>query len=176
MLRRSSTRCSEPMAGVAHGATPSMTSSTTIRRCTRSWASRAVRPKWSLAASKDASSRSSPATWSILPAGTGHRLIEASRDFLVVGAYPENGTYDECTDTRDRPDAIKRIAKVRKPSRDPVYGSSGPLTQLWRKAARPHDHAEARTHGVHTPGRNLESADHHKSQRQYATSGFEVST
>ena len=72
----------------------------------------------------------------VLPAGTGHRLIEASRDFLVVGAYPEDGTYDECTDTRDRPDAIKRIAKVRKPRRDPVYGSSGPLTQLWRKAAR----------------------------------------
>ena len=77
-----------------------------------------------------------PGDVAVLPAGTGHRLIEASRDFLVVGAYPEDGTYDECTDTRDRPDAIKRIAKVRKPRRDPVYGSSGSLTQLWRKAAR----------------------------------------
>ena len=30
-------------------------------------------------------------------------------------------------------DAAKRIAKVRKPSKDPVYGKSGPLTRLWRR-------------------------------------------
>lgn len=68
----------------------------------------------------------------VLPAGSGHRLIKSSRNFLVVGAYPKQGTYDECTDTRDRPDAIKRIAKVRRPAADPVYGQSGALMQLWR--------------------------------------------
>ncbi len=72
----------------------------------------------------------------VLPAGTGHRLIKASRDFLVVGAYPEDGTYDECTDTRDRPKAIKRIARVRRPARDPVYGKNGALTQFWRGPGR----------------------------------------
>ena len=68
----------------------------------------------------------------ILPAGTGHRLLEASPDFLVVGAYPEDGAYDECTDTRDRVEAAKRIAKVRRPTKDPVYGRAGPLTRCWR--------------------------------------------
>jgi uncharacterized protein YjlB len=68
----------------------------------------------------------------ILPAGTGHRLIDSSRNFQVVGAYPKEGIYDECADSRERPDAIKRIAKVRKPAEDPVYGRSGPLATLWR--------------------------------------------
>ncbi len=67
----------------------------------------------------------------ILPAGTGHRLIEASRGFLVVGAYPAGGTYDECTDTRERVEASKRIAKTRKPQADPVYGGGGPLKATW---------------------------------------------
>lgn len=69
----------------------------------------------------------------VLPAGTGHRLIESSRDFLVVGAYPQGGTYDEYTDTRERPDTAKRIAKVRKPDTDPVHGRGGPLREAWRK-------------------------------------------
>jgi uncharacterized protein YjlB len=68
----------------------------------------------------------------IVPAGTGHRLIEASRTFLVVGAYPKTGTYDECTDTRDRQEAIKRIRKVKRPTSDPVYGRVGGLIKFWR--------------------------------------------
>jgi uncharacterized protein YjlB len=40
---------------------------------------------------------------------------------------------DECTDTRECADAAKRIAKVPKPSKDPVYGKRGPLTRLWRR-------------------------------------------
>lgn len=66
-----------------------------------------------------------------VPAGTAHRLIAASRDFLVVGAYPAEGTYDECTDTRGRAEASRRIAKTRKPKADPVYGKDGPLKTLW---------------------------------------------
>jgi uncharacterized protein YjlB len=73
----------------------------------------------------------------VLPAGTGHRLIEASKDFLVVGAYPPAGAYDECTDTRERPEAIKRIARATKPKRDPVLGAEGGLTKLWKMRRMP---------------------------------------
>jgi uncharacterized protein YjlB len=69
----------------------------------------------------------------IVPAGVGHRLIESSRDFLVVGAYPSEGSYDECTDTRERVEAKKRIARTAKPKADPVYGRSGPLLALWSR-------------------------------------------
>ena len=72
----------------------------------------------------------------ILPAGTGHRLIKASRNFLVVGAYPSSGTYDECTDSRDRPDARKRIAKVKKPPRDPIYGKTAGLSLIWKRLSK----------------------------------------
>ncbi|MEZ5764685.1 MAG: cupin domain-containing protein [Xanthobacteraceae bacterium] len=69
----------------------------------------------------------------VLPAGTGHRLIDSSRNFPVVGAYPQDGVYDECTDTRDRTKAVKRIAKTKRPSADPLYGRRGPLTTAWRR-------------------------------------------
>jgi uncharacterized protein YjlB len=73
-------------------------------------------------------------TWrrNILSAGSGHRLIEFSRNFLVVGAYPERCTYDKCTDSRERLNAVKRVARVAKPAKDLVYGQNGPLMQRWR--------------------------------------------
>lgn len=70
----------------------------------------------------------------ILPAGTGHQCLSADADFLVVGAYPRAGTYDECTTVEDRPRALKTISKVPLPRKDPVYGNGGPLPKLWKKA------------------------------------------
>ena len=55
----------------------------------------------------------------VLPAGTGHRLIKASRNFLVVGA-------------RALREAKKRIAKVKRPPRDPVHGKLAGIPLLWR--------------------------------------------
>src|SRR5207237_1228733 len=67
----------------------------------------------------------------ILPAGTGHQCLSASKSFLVIGAYPPTGTYDECTKSEDRNQALKTIPKVGRPRKDPVYGD-GPLLTLWR--------------------------------------------
>ena len=67
----------------------------------------------------------------VLPAGTGHECLEASRDFLVIGAYPPDGTYDECTSSRDYREAVQTITKTKRPAKDPVFGRSGPLLKLW---------------------------------------------
>jgi len=69
----------------------------------------------------------------VLPAGTGHRCVSASEDFLVVGAYPPFGEYDECrTAPEERERARLTIPKVARPRKDPVYGSEGPLVRVWR--------------------------------------------
>jgi uncharacterized protein YjlB len=68
----------------------------------------------------------------ILPAGTGHQCFGASRDFLVIGAYPPAGTYDECTKPEQHERARKTIPKVPRPRKDPVYGGDRPLIGIWK--------------------------------------------
>jgi uncharacterized protein YjlB len=69
----------------------------------------------------------------ILPAGTGHQCLSASKDLLVVGAYPAGGKYDECTGTAaEHARAVKSIPKVPVPAKDPVYGTDGPLCRCWK--------------------------------------------
>ena len=67
----------------------------------------------------------------LLPAGTGHCKLDASKDFLVVGAYPEGEHWDIC---RTAPDAaaMERMKGVRFPASDPVHGKSGPMLEHWR--------------------------------------------
>jgi uncharacterized protein YjlB len=69
----------------------------------------------------------------VLPAGTGHQRLTATSDFLVVGAYPPGGQYDECgTSAPDHALALETILHVPAPEQDPVYGRNGPLRELWR--------------------------------------------
>lgn len=67
----------------------------------------------------------------VLPAGTGHRRISASENFVVIGAYPPGQErYDICRDRST--EAELRISKLKPPATDPVGGANGPLLELWR--------------------------------------------
>jgi len=69
----------------------------------------------------------------VIPAGTGHCRNSASRDFLVVGAYPQAGEYDEPKPGEiDHAEAAAEIARAKAPAKDPVFGRDGPMRQLWR--------------------------------------------
>jgi uncharacterized protein YjlB len=73
----------------------------------------------------------------VLPAGTGHRRIEASGDLLVVGAYPRNASFDQKRPGQvDHKKAVAAIAEVPMPEMDPVHGREGPLMTLWQGALR----------------------------------------
>jgi uncharacterized protein YjlB len=70
------------------------------------------------------------------PAGVGHRRLSASRNLLVVGAYPEDCRYDEPRpDEVNYDEATENIAKVGVPATDPVYGHDGPLKSLWQPSS-----------------------------------------
>jgi uncharacterized protein YjlB len=67
----------------------------------------------------------------LLPTGTGHCELKASSDFLVVGAYPPDQQWDICR-SAPSPQAIERMRNLPFPDSDPVYGSGGPMTEIWR--------------------------------------------
>lgn len=71
----------------------------------------------------------------VLPAGTGHRCLESSDDFLVVGAYPPGQEWDliRADEPGKKAEAVKRIARVPLPENDPVLGKDGPLVRLWSR-------------------------------------------
>ncbi|HEU0160197.1 MAG TPA: cupin [Hyphomicrobiaceae bacterium] len=64
----------------------------------------------------------------LLPAGTGHFRRSASRDFLVVGAYPP-GQVADLLRSAASPRVLAAIAGVPKPATDPVHGR--PLSDFW---------------------------------------------
>jgi uncharacterized protein YjlB len=67
----------------------------------------------------------------VLPAGTGHCKIEASADFLVVGAYPPNEDIG-ISRVALTADGLAEMRRVPFPQSDPLSGPNGPLAKLWR--------------------------------------------
>jgi uncharacterized protein YjlB len=67
----------------------------------------------------------------VLPTGTGHCKLEASSDFLVVGAYPPDQDWDICRHEPSESD-LRRMQTLPFPKIDPVHGASGPLIRLWK--------------------------------------------
>ncbi|WP_145200293.1 cupin [Sphingobium sp. B2] len=67
----------------------------------------------------------------VLPVGIGHRRLDVSDDFLVVGAYPDGQEWDIC---REAPsdETRRRMRDFPVPDRDPVVGESGGVVHLWR--------------------------------------------
>ncbi len=71
----------------------------------------------------------------VLPAGTGHQKLMGSDDFLVIGGYPPDGTYNLCRgdNPAERDKALVSIPKVPLPDTDPLTGKNGALPKLWRR-------------------------------------------
>ena len=68
----------------------------------------------------------------VIPAGVGHKAVEASADLGIVGAYPAGTDPDLCRGAPgERPRTLQTIAQVAIPDRDPLYGVEGPLRQHW---------------------------------------------
>jgi len=68
----------------------------------------------------------------LLPAGTGHCNLGASRDLSVVGAYPPGQDWDLLRDREsDRLLALENIPHVPLPETDPVFGAEGPVKEHW---------------------------------------------
>jgi uncharacterized protein YjlB len=69
----------------------------------------------------------------VIPAGVGHKRLDSSAQFLVVGAYPPGADWDLLRGEKgERPRADENIARVKLPVSDPVEGTAGTLTKLWR--------------------------------------------
>ena len=120
--------CSKPFSGgtdgLRSGGTASMTFITTIRPRTRRWDLPAAEHASCSAVRTGARLIVEAGDVAVLPAGTGHCLIEASDDFLVVGAYPPHQRWDICRQA-PTPAATERMERLPFPAADPVSGDGG---------------------------------------------------
>ncbi|WP_027108316.1 hypothetical protein [Lacticigenium naphthae] len=69
----------------------------------------------------------------LLPAGVAHKLIEATGDFQIVGAYPNGNSPDmEKGDSKEYEELLHKIQKVPFPECDPVGGRNLGVHEYWK--------------------------------------------
>ena len=69
----------------------------------------------------------------VIPAGVGHKKLNSSANFAVVGAYPDGKDYDVLRgEPGERPTADQNIAKLPIPKFDPYLGQNEGLFKIWR--------------------------------------------
>ncbi len=68
----------------------------------------------------------------VIPAGVGHKNIESSKDFAIVGAYPNGMEYDLMKGkANERATADENISKVPFPDQDPLLEKNNGLMKIW---------------------------------------------
>ena len=74
----------------------------------------------------------SPGDVVVIPAGVGHRRLDASSDFAVLGAYPpgQDGAIVRAG-AKDLHIAKSEIGRLKLPDRDPVTGCKPGLLAPW---------------------------------------------
>lgn len=81
----------------------------------------------------------------IIPAGVGHKQVQADDGFMMVGAYPQGSPPWDCLEGKgghsEKQQAESKIQDVPHPGHDPVYGDAvdSPLSQFWKQS----DHQQA---------------------------------
>jgi len=68
----------------------------------------------------------------VIPAGVAHSATTEKTDYLVVGGYPFNLSWDMIYCEPDKyKEAVSRISNLRLPISDPINGTKGYLTTYW---------------------------------------------
>ena len=68
----------------------------------------------------------------VIPAGVGHKNLGASKDFGVVGAYPDGRDWDLLKgEAGERPAADTNISQLPIPEFDPLFGKGEGLSKIW---------------------------------------------
>lgn len=72
----------------------------------------------------------------VVPAGVGHRRLEASADFLMAGAYPPGQEGNIVRPGEMEPGRIAaEIAALSLPETDPLDGTADGVVAIWRAAS-----------------------------------------